>query len=50
MPDLQECEISITELWYMLEEKKAERDGRKFDRNKVSPPKMFDFRMFTAAD
>ena len=50
VPDLQECEISITELWYMLEEKKAERDGRKFDRNKVSPPKMFDFRMFTAAD
>ena len=50
VPDLQECEISITELWYLLEEKKAERDGRKFDRQKVAPPKMFDFRMFTASD
>ncbi len=46
IPDLQEGEISITGLWYDLEEAKAKRDGKPFDREKVSPPHIFDFRMF----
>lgn len=45
IPDIQEGEVSITDLWFSIEEKKAERDGREFDRTKVRPPKKFDFRM-----
>ncbi|MBO5649461.1 MAG: DUF5107 domain-containing protein [Clostridia bacterium] len=46
IPDIQEGEVSITNLWFDLEEKKAKRDGRPFDREKAKPPKFFDFRMF----
>ncbi len=48
VPDMQEGEISVTELWYALEEQKAARDGVTFDRNTAKPPKIFDFRMFVA--
>lgn len=45
VPDIREGEVSVTELWYSLEELKAKRDGREFDRTKIKPPVKFDFRM-----
>jgi len=45
IPDIMEGEISITDVWYSIEEKKAARDGRPFDRKTAKPPKKFDFRM-----
>ena len=48
IPDIQEGEISITNLWFDIEEKKAKRDGVPFDRNTARPPKKFDFRMFVS--
>ncbi len=45
IPDIQEGEVSITNLWFDLEEKKAKRDGKPFDRNTAVPPMVFDFRM-----
>ena len=45
IPDIQEGEVSITELWLKIEEKKAARDGVPFDRATAKPPKKFDFRM-----
>ena len=44
-PDIQEGEVSITELWFDIAQKKAERDGVPFDRSTARPPKKFDFRM-----
>lgn len=46
LPDVQEAETCLSELWYLVEEGKASREGRSFDREKAKPPKMFDFRMF----
>ena len=43
--DIREGEISITSLWYEIEEKKAAAEGREFDRKAVKPPVIFDFRM-----
>ena len=48
IPDIQEGEISVTELWFSIAEKKAARDGVPFDRKTAKPPKKFDFRMFVA--
>ena len=48
IPDIQEGEVSITNLWFDLEEKKAKRDSVPFDRASAKPPKMFDFRMNVA--
>lgn len=45
IPDIQEGEISITNLWFELEEKKAQRDGKVFEKNTAKPPMVFDFRM-----
>jgi len=45
IPDIQEGEVSITDLWFSIEEKKAARDGVPFDRSTAKPPKKFDFRM-----
>ena len=50
VPDIQECEISVTELWFSLEEAKAKRDIRPFDRASARPPKQFDFRMNVAEE
>ncbi len=44
--DIREGEVSITELWYLIEEAKAKLEGKEFDRAKAKPPKMFDYRMF----
>ncbi|MBR6790165.1 MAG: DUF5107 domain-containing protein [Oscillospiraceae bacterium] len=45
IPDIQEGEVSITDLWFSLAEKKAARDGVPFDRSTAKPPQKFDFRM-----
>lgn len=43
--DIQEGEISITELWCDIERAKAIRDGKLFDFKTVEIPEAFDFRM-----
>lgn len=43
--DIQEGEISITELWCDIEKAKANRDGKLFDFKTVKIPEAFDFRM-----
>lgn len=48
VPDMQEGELSLSELWYKIQEVRAERAGGSFDRSKVSPPYELDFRMFAA--
>ena len=48
VPDMQEGEVSLSDLWYRIQEVRAERAGTEFDRSKVSPPYELDFRMFAA--
>ena len=48
VPDMQEGEISLSNLWYRIQEVRAARDGKVFDRDSVSPPYELDFRMFAA--
>lgn len=43
--DIREAEVTITDLWFDLEEAKAAREGRDFDRALAVLPKKFDFRM-----
>lgn len=45
LPDLREGETATLDLWYLIEEKKAKRDGKPFDRNSANPPAFADFRM-----
>lgn len=45
VPDVREGENSVTDLWFELEEKKAKRDGREFNRETAEPPALLDFRM-----
>lgn len=46
IPDLRECETITLDLWYRIEEKKAEEKGERFDRESAVPPRFVDFRMF----
>ncbi|MBQ7153634.1 MAG: DUF5107 domain-containing protein [Clostridia bacterium] len=48
IPDIREGETSLTNLWYLLQEKKAQKEGRTFDRDAVTPPESLDFRMSAA--
>ena len=43
--DIEEGEISITQLWFELEEEKAKKEGKTFDRKSAKVPREFDFRM-----
>lgn len=43
--DIQEGEVTLSDLWYSLEEEKAKRRGEVFDREAAVLPEMFDFRM-----
>ncbi|MBR6747325.1 MAG: DUF5107 domain-containing protein [Clostridia bacterium] len=43
--DIREGEVSVTELWFLIEEAKAKRDGRTFDREEAEVPLALDFRM-----
>ena len=44
--DVREGEGTVTELWFILEEMKAKRDGRTFDRNEADVPYIYDFRQW----
>lgn len=46
IPDLRECETITLDLWYRIEEKKAEKAGKHFGKDDVTPPDFTDFRMF----
>lgn len=46
VPDLRECENSVTDLWLDIQEKRAYMEGKTFNREKARPPKELDFRMF----
>lgn len=46
VPDIQEGELSMSELWYLIEEGRAKARGETFDRTLHSPPYELDFRMF----
>lgn len=46
--DLQEGEVSLSELWYLIQEKRAAARGETFDREKIRPPYQLDFRMDSA--
>lgn len=45
VPDNREGENSVCELWFLVQEKRAEREGRAFDRDAANPPSFLDFRM-----
>ena len=49
VPDIKEGETSLSDLWYYIEEQRAAKEGRSFDKDKVSPPYELDFRMFAKA-
>ena len=49
VPDIKEGETSLSDLWYHIEEQRAQAAGREFDRDRVSPPYELDFRMFAKA-
>ena len=44
LPDIREGELIITEMWFLIEELKAKRDGREFDRANAKVPPIFDYR------
>ncbi len=48
IPDMREGETLLTEMYLELEELKAKRDGKEFDRNTCEVPKIFDYRMGVA--
>ena len=50
VPDIRECETITSDLWYLIEEKKANRKGEAFDKTLAMPPQVLDFRMFTNLD
>lgn len=45
VPDIREGENSVTDLWFEIEEKKAAKEGRTFNRDEAEPPVNLDFRM-----
>ena len=47
VPDIQEGEISLSELWLRIQTVRAERRGETFDPE-AAPPYELDFRMFAA--
>ncbi len=49
VPDIKEGETSLSDLWFYIEEQRAAKEGRSFDKEKVSPPYELDFRMFAKA-
>ena len=48
--DIREGETTTSELWFQIEEAKAVKEGRSFDRAEAVPPVIFDFRMYTEKD
>ena len=50
IPDMREGEESLTDLWFAIERKKAEREGKEFDAAHAKPPAFLDFRMTVAKE
>lgn len=48
IPDIREGETLTSDLWYEIQEKKAEREGRAFSRRDAVPPPNLNFQMHTA--
>ena len=48
IPDMREGELSLTNLWFDLEAKKAAAKGEKFEPTHAKPPAFLDFRMDVA--
>ena len=46
VPDVQEGEVSLSELWVHIQELRAKARGEAFDRDSAVPPYELDFRMF----
>lgn len=44
VPDVRECELTVTELWYYIKKRQG------YTREQAEPPKNLDFRMFAARD
>lgn len=44
LPDIREGETIITEMWFLIEELKAKREGREFNRAAATVPPIFDYR------
>ena len=44
--DIQEGEISITNLYIEIEKAAAKQEGREFSEDEINIPAQFDFRMF----
>lgn len=45
IPDIKEGEVSLSELWYAIQEAKAKAEGKEFERTTAIVPEIFDFRM-----
>ncbi len=45
VPIIREGELSLTSLWFYIEEQKHKNRGEPFDENAVQPPAFLDFRM-----
>ena len=48
VPIIREGEMSLTSLWFYIEEQKYKNRGEPFDENAVQPPAFLDFRMGVA--
>ena len=48
VPDVREGESLVTELWFEVQELKAKRDGKEFDRATAVVPERYDFRQWVA--
>jgi len=48
IPDQREGEVSLTELWYDIEELRAKQRGEVFDRENIVCPEKYNFRMSSA--
>ena len=48
VPDIQEGEISLSELWLRIQALRAQKRGEDFDPSTAAPPYELDFRMFAA--
>ncbi len=45
VPNIREGELSLTSLWFYIEEQKCRKQNRPFDETSAQPPAFLDFRM-----
>ena len=48
VPDIQEGEVLLSDLWLQIQALRAEQSGQPFDPDAAVPPYELDFRMFVA--